>query len=243
VQLTVRVKPAHKAHRGLDPATGQEIVISAEPASVDVRARPLARAKAALPTVEKARRRLAAHEVFEGGAVVERPTPGDAAAPPEPFSPGDAPQREAHLRPDERPPSARRAPALAPMSEVLNHMPDLPEAVPFPEALFHGGRLTTSRSIAFDRLAELVAPELRLEIWPVQHGPGALLLAFRLERHPGCHGGRFAARREDPAATPASPTRDVRTARRRRVGDRANRCSTAAMPRTRCRCRLAAGMG
>jgi nucleoid DNA-binding protein len=60
VQLTVRVKPAQKARRGRNPATGEEITIAAKPASVDVRARPLARAKAALPSVQKARRRLAA---------------------------------------------------------------------------------------------------------------------------------------------------------------------------------------
>lgn len=60
VQLTVRVKPAQKARKGRNPATGEEITISAKPASVDLRARPLAKAKAALPTVQKARRRLAA---------------------------------------------------------------------------------------------------------------------------------------------------------------------------------------
>ena len=60
VQLTVRVKPAAKARRGRNPATGEEITIAAKPASVDLRARPLARAKAALPSVQKARRRLAA---------------------------------------------------------------------------------------------------------------------------------------------------------------------------------------
>jgi len=60
VQLTVRVKPAQKARKGRNPATGEEIKIAAKPASVDVRARPLARAKAALPSVQKARRRLAA---------------------------------------------------------------------------------------------------------------------------------------------------------------------------------------
>jgi DNA-binding protein HU-beta len=60
VQLTVRVKPAQKARKGRNPATGEEITIAAKPASVDLRARPLARAKAALPTVQKARRRLAA---------------------------------------------------------------------------------------------------------------------------------------------------------------------------------------
>ena len=60
VQLTVRVKPAQKARKGRNPATGEEITIAAKPASVDIRARPLAKAKAALPTVQKARRRLAA---------------------------------------------------------------------------------------------------------------------------------------------------------------------------------------
>ena len=60
VQLTVRVKPATKKRTGRNPATGEEITIAAKPASVDVRARPLAKAKAALPSVPKARRRLAA---------------------------------------------------------------------------------------------------------------------------------------------------------------------------------------
>ena len=60
VQLTVRVKPASKARKGRNPATGEEITIARKPASVDVRARPLAKAKAALPSVQKARRRLAA---------------------------------------------------------------------------------------------------------------------------------------------------------------------------------------
>ena len=60
VQLTVRVKPAQKARQGRNPATGEEITIAAKPASVDLRARPLARAKGALPSVQKARRRLAA---------------------------------------------------------------------------------------------------------------------------------------------------------------------------------------
>src|SRR5438067_5787594 len=59
VQLTVRVKPAQKARKGRNPATGEEITIGAKPASVDVRARPLAKAKGALPSVQKARRRLA----------------------------------------------------------------------------------------------------------------------------------------------------------------------------------------
>ena len=60
VQLTVRVKPATKKRTGRNPATGEEITIAAKPASVDVRARPLAKAKQALPSVQKARRRLAA---------------------------------------------------------------------------------------------------------------------------------------------------------------------------------------
>jgi len=60
VQLTVRVKPAQKKRQGRNPATGEEIAVAAKPASVDVRARPLAKAKAALPSVQKARRRLAA---------------------------------------------------------------------------------------------------------------------------------------------------------------------------------------
>lgn len=60
VQLTVRVKPASKARKGRNPATGEEITIAPKPATVDVRARPLAKAKAALPSVQKARRRLAA---------------------------------------------------------------------------------------------------------------------------------------------------------------------------------------
>jgi nucleoid DNA-binding protein len=60
VQLTVRIKPAQKKRKGRNPATGQEIEIAAKPASVDLKARPLAKAKTALPSVQKARRRLAA---------------------------------------------------------------------------------------------------------------------------------------------------------------------------------------
>jgi nucleoid DNA-binding protein len=58
VQLTVRVKPATKARPGRNPATGEEITIAAKPASVVVRARPLAKTKAALPSVQKAKKRL-----------------------------------------------------------------------------------------------------------------------------------------------------------------------------------------
>jgi nucleoid DNA-binding protein len=60
VQLTVRLKPAQKVRKGRNPATGEEIMVAAKPAGVDLRARPLAKAKAALPSVQKAHRRLAA---------------------------------------------------------------------------------------------------------------------------------------------------------------------------------------
>jgi DNA-binding protein HU-beta len=58
VQLTVRVKPATKARQGRNPATGEEITIAAKPASVDVRARALTKAKGALPSLQKAKREL-----------------------------------------------------------------------------------------------------------------------------------------------------------------------------------------
>src|ERR1700722_4035015 len=60
VQLTVRVQPAQKAGKGGNRAPAEEITIARKPAAVDLRARPLAKAKAALPSVQKARRRLAA---------------------------------------------------------------------------------------------------------------------------------------------------------------------------------------
>jgi DNA-binding protein HU-beta len=60
VQLAVRVKDATGPRKGRNPATGEEITIGAKPASVTVKARPLAKAKAALPSVDAARRRLAA---------------------------------------------------------------------------------------------------------------------------------------------------------------------------------------
>lgn len=59
VQLTVRVKPAQKARQGRNPATGEEITIGPKPASVDVRARALTKAKDALPSLQKAKKRLA----------------------------------------------------------------------------------------------------------------------------------------------------------------------------------------
>ena len=58
VQLTVRMKPATKARPGRNPATGEEITIAAKPASVTIRARPLAKTKAALPSVAKAKKVL-----------------------------------------------------------------------------------------------------------------------------------------------------------------------------------------
>lgn len=58
VQLTVRVKPATKARQGRNPATGEEITIGPKPASVDVRARALTKTKQALPSVQKAKKRL-----------------------------------------------------------------------------------------------------------------------------------------------------------------------------------------
>jgi nucleoid DNA-binding protein len=60
VQLTVRVRPATKSRKGRNPATGEEITIAAKPAAVALRARPLARAKSALPSVQKAKKKLAA---------------------------------------------------------------------------------------------------------------------------------------------------------------------------------------
>ena len=60
VQLAVRVKEATKPRKGRNPATGEEITIAAKPAAVALKVRPLARAKAAVPSVQKARKRLAA---------------------------------------------------------------------------------------------------------------------------------------------------------------------------------------
>ena len=60
VQLDVRLRGATKARGGRNPATGEAITIPAKPASVQLRARPLAKAKQALPSVQKAKRRLAA---------------------------------------------------------------------------------------------------------------------------------------------------------------------------------------
>jgi nucleoid DNA-binding protein len=59
VQFTVRLKPATKARQGRNPATGEEITIGPKPASVDVKARALTKAKGALPSLQKAKKRLA----------------------------------------------------------------------------------------------------------------------------------------------------------------------------------------
>ena len=58
VQFTVRLKPATKARQGRNPATGEEITIGPKPASVDVKARPLAKAKSAVPSVDQAKAKL-----------------------------------------------------------------------------------------------------------------------------------------------------------------------------------------
>lgn len=58
VQLTVRLKPATKEREGRNPATGEAMTIAAKPASVDVRARVLAKTKAALPSMQKAKAKL-----------------------------------------------------------------------------------------------------------------------------------------------------------------------------------------
>src|SRR5256885_16788213 len=94
VQLVVRVKEATKPRQGRNPATGEEITISAKPAAVALRARPLAQAKAALPSLQKARKRLAARRSllqapagFPRGPRALRapptPTPGDCRPGPE----------------------------------------------------------------------------------------------------------------------------------------------------------------
>lgn len=59
VQLEVKLKDATKAREGRNPATGETITIGPKPASVQLKARPLAKAKSALPTVQKAKKKLA----------------------------------------------------------------------------------------------------------------------------------------------------------------------------------------
>jgi nucleoid DNA-binding protein len=60
VQLEVRMRPATKERTGRNPATGEEITIPAKPAAVAVKARPLAKAKAAAPSMQRAQHKLAA---------------------------------------------------------------------------------------------------------------------------------------------------------------------------------------
>jgi DNA-binding protein HU-beta len=60
VQLDVRLRGATKPRQGRNPATGETITIAAKPASVQLKARPLAKAKQALPSVQKAKKKLAA---------------------------------------------------------------------------------------------------------------------------------------------------------------------------------------
>src|SRR5205814_3386503 len=58
VQLDVRVRPATAERPGRNPATGEEITISAKPASVAVKARPLAKAKNAAPSLQMVQSKL-----------------------------------------------------------------------------------------------------------------------------------------------------------------------------------------
>jgi DNA-binding protein HU-beta len=51
VQIEARMRPATQEREGRNPATGETITISAKPASVAVKARPLAKAKNAAPPV------------------------------------------------------------------------------------------------------------------------------------------------------------------------------------------------
>jgi hypothetical protein len=108
--------------------------------------------------------------------------PPPATAKPSP--PVVRPRREPEPTPDPEPSRdfGPRPPALVPMRTVLTYMPDLPRSVSFADALLQGDRLTSSRSIAFERMVELVSLEMRLEIWPLQRSYGTLVLPFRLER-------------------------------------------------------------
>jgi DNA-binding protein HU-beta len=51
VQIEARLRPATQEREGRNPATGETITIAAKPASVAVKARPLAKAKNAAPPV------------------------------------------------------------------------------------------------------------------------------------------------------------------------------------------------
>ena len=58
LKMKVVKKPATKAREGRNPATGETITIAAKPASVQLKARPLAKAKNAIPSVQKAKKVL-----------------------------------------------------------------------------------------------------------------------------------------------------------------------------------------
>jgi nucleoid DNA-binding protein len=51
VQVEARYRPPTQEREGRNPATGETITIAAKPASVAVKARPLAKAKNAAPPV------------------------------------------------------------------------------------------------------------------------------------------------------------------------------------------------
>ena len=56
VQIEARYRPPTQEREGRNPATGETITISAKPASVAVKARPLAKAKNAAPPVSAVQR-------------------------------------------------------------------------------------------------------------------------------------------------------------------------------------------
>ena len=100
VQLTVRVKPAQKKRKGRNPATGEEIDVAAKPASVDVRARPLAKAKARFRQC----RRPGDGSPRRTGAPrgKSRPSPGSSVdlSPATPFASTDGGEMSAPVVPD-----------------------------------------------------------------------------------------------------------------------------------------------
>jgi len=53
VQIEARYRPPTQEREGRNPATGETITIAAKPASVAVKARPLAKAKNAAPSLQK----------------------------------------------------------------------------------------------------------------------------------------------------------------------------------------------
>ncbi|MGZ6565714.1 MAG: HU family DNA-binding protein [Solirubrobacteraceae bacterium] len=75
VQLHAPGRARAEERKGRNPATGEEITIAAKPVSVDLRARPLAKAKEALPSVQKAlpAGRLSRLHVVDLSAFARRP--------------------------------------------------------------------------------------------------------------------------------------------------------------------------